>query len=213
MAKLKKFFAALLAVAAVAALTGCAEEQTGSYSSQELYSEPLLPTIYTVLTDSDELAPRPLVVIHGLLGSKLVKRGSGEVVWGEFSANGFDEDFLRNLAFPPGEEYDATTVAEGMLLSASVRLSGITFDAPAYGELAALLEEVGYSPDGLPRLYLFAYDWRNSPDRNAALLAQFLREKRAELAPLYREKYGMEADELKFDLVAHSMGGWWRAAF
>ena len=55
--------------------------------------------------------------------------------------------------------------------------------------------------------FQFAYDWRKDNIENAARLHALLREKQAYIREKYRERYGINQAEAKFDVVAHSMGG------
>ena len=55
--------------------------------------------------------------------------------------------------------------------------------------------------------FQFPYDWRRSCAENAAALGEFIKEKKAYVEGEYRERFGISNPDVKFDLVAHSMGG------
>ncbi|NJR67669.1 MAG: hypothetical protein HC771_02630 [Synechococcales cyanobacterium CRU_2_2] len=55
--------------------------------------------------------------------------------------------------------------------------------------------------------FQFAYDWRRDNAENAQLLNEFILEKSEYLRQEYRERWGLEPAEIKFDIIAHSMGG------
>ena len=54
--------------------------------------------------------------------------------------------------------------------------------------------------------FQFAYDWRRSSAENAVLLGKFIEEKKAYVEAENRKRFGKSA-EVKFNIVAHSMGG------
>lgn len=55
--------------------------------------------------------------------------------------------------------------------------------------------------------FQFAYDWRRDNVENAQLLNEFILEKSEYLRQEYKERWNLEPAEVKFDIIAHSMGG------
>ena len=106
-------------------------------------------------------------------------------------------------------------VPAGLLKSAEIKFLGIKFERPGYGNLIDILKSAGYVLDGEPlpegkhyhTLFIFTYDWRRDPVENAARLADFIREKSDQRANIYRARYGYSKEKVKFDIIAHSMGG------
>jgi pimeloyl-ACP methyl ester carboxylesterase len=55
--------------------------------------------------------------------------------------------------------------------------------------------------------FQFPYDWRRDIAENAKLLHRFILEKRKYIQEQYEKRYGLVNHPIKFDIVAHSMGG------
>lgn len=202
-------------------LSGCAvDSATGSYDSMQLFVDSMPGSMAMRLAEYEGPERHPVIVIHGLLGSKLMNRDTGRMVWGEFSRRSFDDEFMRSISHPmrPGVPlnriYD-NIVPAGLLKSAEIKFLGIKFERPGYGHLIDILKSAGYALDGEPlpegkhyhTLFIFTYDWRRDPVENAARLAEFIRVKSDQMANIYRARYGYSKDKVKFDIIAHSMGG------
>ncbi len=163
----------------------------------------------------------PIVVIPGLMGSSLRDRLSGAMVWGAFggeSVNPANPEGTRLLALPLDDSQDAVEPV-GVLDRIKIRLVGIPLQLKVYAELLSTLGAAGYRDSDLGTggevdygddhftCFQFAYDWRKDNVENAARLNAFLLEKQAYIQEKYRERYGIAKAEVKFDIVAHSMGG------
>lgn len=143
----------------------------------------------------------PVIVIPGILGSRLRNRASGEELWpGSVShllLGSKDSLALRidpKTLEPMDDGIEAAGLFEGVL----------TRDF--YGEILRTLERYGrYKPgvlgqhqDGHVRhYYVFAYDWRQDNVVTARKLDGLIEQ--------IRRDYGNP--KLKVDIVAHSMGG------
>ena len=68
---------------------------------------------------------------------------------------------------------------------------------------------VDYGGDAHYTCFQFGYDWRRSLPENARLLGEFIEEKRREVSTEHARRFGPAAGraQVKFDIVAHSMGG------
>ena len=55
--------------------------------------------------------------------------------------------------------------------------------------------------------FQFPYDWRRDNAENARRLHEFIREKRDYVQAELLRRYGIRRDDLRFDVIAHSMGG------
>jgi len=144
----------------------------------------------------------PIIVIPGMLGSRLVNKRTGEKVWPR--AHPKEED-LRLPVSPDlkGNRDDvvATDVVEAAKLGFPIP------EVKVYEELTdALANHAGYKRGSIDdpqpggdsdTFYLFAYDWR----RDNVEAAQLLAEKIARL------KQKLRRPDLRFNLIAHSMGG------
>jgi pimeloyl-ACP methyl ester carboxylesterase len=176
---------AFLAVAALF-LGGCAMFRT--YDMARIHQESAARQIRN-----------PIIFIHGFVGSKLRNGQTHESVWGKLM-NAIKHPKTEGLslpidAFPIGENRDSLIP---YALYESV--AGVKF----YGALIDALREVGgYRLGDLnhPRpddtLFIYAYDWRRDNAEAAAGLGRAIQQVKARL----------KAPDLRFDLVAHSMGG------
>ena len=189
---------------------------------------PDLGSIYSRTAQVDDLQRNPIIVIPGILGSRLVDETGKRVVWGEFGGNGIDPatpEGARLAGLPienetPLDELndsDSVSVA-GPLDILNVRVFGVPFQIAAYRDILTALGFGGYhdsmSSTGSPNrgelydnCFQFAYDWRRDNVETAALLHEFILEKKAYVEEQRRQRYGDDAEPVRFDIVAHSMGG------
>ncbi len=189
-------------------LAGCASRQ----------DSPDLGGIYDEAARQENVERNPVIVIPGLLGSKLVD-GQGRVVWGEFGGNAVDlgsAEGMRALALPMDGGRDDVR-ADGALQKVKVSL-GLDFKFEAYSSMLQAFGVGGYTDEGhagkLPvdygpghyTCFQFGYDWRKSSADNAVKLGRFIEEKRKYVAAERLRRHGSRAP-VKFDIVTHSMGG------
>lgn len=188
--------------------------------------EPELSILYTPAAQYHGPDRNPIIVIPGVLGSRL-RDASGRLAWGAFdglAADPSDPEGARLIALPiEGEGTLATlrddVVADGVLERVRVRLLGIPIELEAYGAILSTLGAGGYRDESLGlagevdygrdhfTCFQFDYDWRRDNVENAQRLHQFILEKRAYVQQEYLERFGIEKSDIKFDIVAHSMGG------
>jgi pimeloyl-ACP methyl ester carboxylesterase len=146
---------------------------------------------------------RPLIVIPGILGSRIVNRRTGEVVWP--SAFRSDVDGLSLPTTP-----DLTANRDELVAARIVETAKLAKLAPEvyvyHYLLRALTDYGGYRegdwdnpPEGGDQdtFYVFAYDWRRDNVESARLLVR-----RIEAL-----KLKLNRPDLRFNIVAHSMGG------
>src|SRR6267142_4777440 len=127
---------------------------------------------------------RPVVVIPGILGSKLCERSSGTIIWGDRRSL---EKFAQ-LALPA--HYDPATLKHVPCgLVENVNILG-PWQVHQYDDLLNTLNGMGYQ-NGV-NLFVFDYDWRLSNRESARRLNSFIAQK---------------IPSGQFDLVTHSMGG------
>jgi hypothetical protein len=209
---------ALAAALAAAALAGCTAP----------LRPPSLGGLYDRSAQHHGPERNPVIVIPGILGSKLVQRDTGRVVWGAFAggyANPQTPDGLRLVALPMREGAPLADLTDdvqpaGVLDRTRIELLGMPIELRAYAGILAtlgaggfrdeLLGEAGavdYGP-GHYTCFQFDYDWRRDNVESARRLAAFIREKGEYVRRRRVEELGPSADRpVKFDIVAHSMGG------
>jgi pimeloyl-ACP methyl ester carboxylesterase len=147
---------------------------------------------------------RPVIVIPGILGSRIVNRRTGEVVWPSVFRSDVDGLSLPTTPdlFNNRDELVAARIVE------SAKLAGnFGPEVYVYHYLIRALEDYGGYREGdwadppeggdQDTFYVFSYDWRRDNVESARLLV-----KRVEALKL---KLGRP--DLRFNVVAHSMGG------
>ncbi len=146
---------------------------------------------------------RPVIVIPGILGSQIVNKKTGEVVWPSVFRS--DVDGLSLPATPDlaanRDDLAATKIVE------TAKLAKLAPEIYVYRELIRALENFGGYREGdwdnpppegdRDTFYVFPYDWRRDNVESARLLVE-----RVEALKL---KLGRP--DLRFNVVAHSMGG------
>jgi len=212
----------VLMLAASVAFAGCTA--TGSYGSFKTQNEPLFGDKAKDIFDYEGLDRNPVIGIPGIFGSRLINKDTGEVVWGKFTGleaiTSFSKERIRLLSLPMQKdgsflEMGDEVVPDGPLGTVQVRLLGLSLNINGYNELGKILNFGGYigenSPDKDKRSYLtgfgFGYDWRRDLVYNARKLDEYVKEKKKYLQKKYEEVYGVKDYDVRFDIVAHSMGG------
>jgi pimeloyl-ACP methyl ester carboxylesterase len=144
---------------------------------------------------------RPVIIIPGILGTELINTKTKETVWPTpFRTS------QEGLPMNPDLSMNTDDLVPGKIVE-TVKLGKVLPEVYVYRDLLdALRRYVGYrdgdwekpAPDGdKDTFYVFPYDWRKDNVANARELV-----KRVERL---KEKLGRP--ELRFNVVAHSMGG------
>ncbi|MFN2455054.1 MAG: hypothetical protein ABR577_12620 [Pyrinomonadaceae bacterium] len=152
---------------------------------------------------------RPLIIVPGILGSELVNRKTGEVVWP--SAFRSVDDGLSLPVSPHLAANRDGLVARKIIDAAkvvnTVRFARLVPEVFVYRQLLDALRDYGGYREGdwknpaeggdRDTFYVFAYDWRRDNVESAR--------------ELYRRiealKQKLNQPDLRFNIVAHSMGG------
>lgn len=168
---------------------------------------------------------RPVIVIPGILGSKIAGP-DGEVIWGAFGGKGVNpvrQKGAELLALPmemgkPLRELKDGNYSNGALERVDVNLLFLPVQVEAYAPILRALGAGGFQDQQLAEAgavdygndhftcFQFDYDWRRSNDENAALLHAYILDRKKYVEQKRKELYGIEED-VQFDIVAHSMGG------
>jgi pimeloyl-ACP methyl ester carboxylesterase len=183
--------------------------------------------LYNRSAQAGELDRNPVIVIPGVLGSDLAQVGTDRVVWGAFTrgyANPANDDGARLVALPmvegrPLAELRDDVVPDGVLDTVRVNLLFVPLELNAYRNILLTLGVGGYRDEELGEsgavdygddhftCFQFDYDWRRDNVENARRLHEFILEKKAYVRRVLRDRTGSAPDDVRFDIVAHSMGG------
>jgi len=161
-----------------------------------------------------------------MMGSKLSESSTNRLLWGAFdstSIDATDPDDIRLLAYPIDDDGSFAksgdgVVATGVLDSLKIEIAGLELRQKAYLNILRMLGVGGYRDEALGlagaieygdkhfTCFQFPYDWRLDNADNAKRLHEFLMERKAYVQQQRKEKFGID-EPVKFDIVAHSMGG------
>ena len=144
---------------------------------------------------------RPVIVIPGILGSELLNSKTGETVWPSAFRSSNDV-----LPINPNLESNRDDLVPGKILE-TVRLARILPEVYVYRDLLEALRhyagyrEASWENPGVngdrDTFYVFAYDWRRDNVANARDLIRHIEQLKQRLG----------RPDLKFNIIAHSMGG------
>jgi pimeloyl-ACP methyl ester carboxylesterase len=201
---------------AVLALSGCSVH----------FTPPDLAGVYSEVAQLNDLERNPVIVIPGILGSKLRDPETGTLVWGAFAggaASPADPEGLRLLALPmeegaPLSELRDGVVPDGALDQIRISLLGLRIELNAYINILQTLGAGGYRDTQLAAggldygdahftCFQFDYDWRRDIVDSARELHEYILARRRYVKEEVLERFGVADYEFKFDVVAHSMGG------
>jgi pimeloyl-ACP methyl ester carboxylesterase len=192
-----------------------------------LLPPPDLGGLYNRAASTGDLHRNPIILIPGVLGSRLVDRETDTIVWGAFGGNFADPDRdegFRLIAHPVGQgrelaELQDSIYASGVLDRLQIALLGLPVELSAYVQLLRTLGVGGYRDQDLSEsgaidygdehftCFQFPYDWRRDLSENAEALHRFIEDRKRYVQAELKKRYRMENPDVKFDIVAHSMGG------
>lgn len=188
---------------------------------------PDLAALYQVSVENKDR--NPVIVIPGLMGSRLENRDTGQVVWGAFtrkaaklkSTEGMRQIMLDLWDVPEDFGPDDVPLLEDRLIATgpvdrikvnaifailTVRVySAILGALGAGGYIDQTFAGLDYGPEHF-NCFTFFYDWRKDTVANARELGRFIDKTREHVLAARRER-GLTEREVKFDIVAHSLGG------
>ncbi|MEX2518093.1 MAG: hypothetical protein WD969_02035 [Paracoccaceae bacterium] len=188
---------------------------------------PNLGVLYDVAANFESQDRRPVISIPGTLGSRLVDRTSGEIMWGRPRSLSVDPDIPENarlIALPIGEgdetlrELRDDIRTDGVLRVARASVLGIPLELDIYRGVISTLIAGGFDfretreEERTARTinldsFEFPYDWRRDIVEAAQDLDYFITRKTAQVMVTRTQVFGDDAKPVKFDLISHSMGG------
>ncbi len=167
-----------------------------------IFAAPILQTAAQA-TAPASTGKAPIIIIPGLTGSDLVNSKTGEEVW--FKSRRAKDDDLRLPISPNLARNRDNLVTKDIIRS--VQFFKFLPETEIYERLIDSLEKRGGYKEGKwlapPKdgyqdtFYVFPYDWRRDNVENARLLVR-------QIEALKRK---LGKPDLKFNVVAHSMGG------
>lgn len=144
---------------------------------------------------------RPVIVIPGILGTELINSRTGQTIWPSAVRTSNE-----GLPINPNLELNRDDLVPGKILE-TVRLARILPEVYVYRDLLEALRryagyrEANWEDPGVDgdrdTFYVFAYDWRRDNVANARELVHRMQ----------RLKQRLQRPDLKFSIIAHSMGG------
>jgi hypothetical protein len=144
----------------------------------------------------------PVIIIPGLIGSELINKTNNDKVW--FDLNRSKSDDLR-LPISPNLKANHDNLVPVDIVR-EVQFIKLTPKVEIYQKLIDSLQADGFTEGKIDfpqaggdadTFYVFPYDWRLDNVENAQLLLEKLDNLRAKL----------NRPDLKFNVIAHSMGG------
>ena len=149
--------------------------------------------------DAAALPRNPVILIHGFLGSKMKNVHTQQSVWGRV-VNAIRRGKPDDLALP----IDRLPLSENRDDLVPYAICESVLGVKFYGAILQALREVGgyqlgdiNNPKAGDTAYIYYYDWRRDNVESAIGLGRAIR----------KIKTRLKAPDLRFDIVAHSMGG------
>ena len=172
-------------------LTGCSTFPTS----------PDLGNLYNQLAQQEDPDRNPVIVIPGILGSRLEDGSTGEVIWGAFGSGAVDPTSAEGaplLALPMAPGADLRDLQDsvrqaGALDRVVLKFFRIPLELNAYYNILRSLGVGGYRDQQFAEshavdygnrhftCFQFAYDWRRDLVESAQKLDQFIKAKEVEV--------------------------------
>jgi pimeloyl-ACP methyl ester carboxylesterase len=188
---------------------------------------PDLGGLYSELAQNEDPYRNPVILIPGILGSKLVDGPSEVVVWGTFGFGNADPttpEGARLVALPMTRgkklsELQDNVIPTETLDKVVISFGGYPLVLNTYAYILGVLGVGGYRDqqqaeqgavdwgDHHFTCFQFAYDWRRDIVDSAMKLDNFIKEKKQYVEQELERRFGITDHEVKFDIIAHSMGG------
>lgn len=216
----------LVGLVLVITLSGCSliRQQASRYPAADVKG------IYATARTNPER--NPIILIHGFTGAKIVRSTDRATVWGAFFTEDAplpsSPDGLRAMALDIGglqspiRPQDLLHIADDSHASelleraqAGAVVAKVSFGI--YADMIDMVESAGYAPcrhvdqpaqsSASPACFSFFYDWRQDNVGNAIALGRFIDEAKRQVAADRADNGSQRTDPVRFDILAHSMGG------
>ncbi len=180
-------YSTLLGLLAILQLAGCARD-----------TRPDLARLYTLSNAAEQ---PPVIIVPGIMGSKLANKDDDKEVWIGPITRVFFSDF-DELRLDINPDTLEPMESDQYVTGITDKVAGRDF----YGSIIDTLHNAAGYQEGQPgvpaeqgerRYYIFAYDWRQDNSRSARKLSELVKQ--------IRQDYN--DPDLKVDIIAHSMGG------
>jgi pimeloyl-ACP methyl ester carboxylesterase len=191
------------------------------------YKPPDLGGLYNDLVQNESPHRNPVILIPGILGSRLVEKESGEIAWGTFGLGRINPNTAagaRRIGLPMAEGQKLSELRDDLwpdltLDQVTFNFMGYPLALNTYAHILSVLGVGGYRDqqsaeagivdygDRHFTCFQFPYDWRRDIVESAAELDRFIKEKRKYVQGEIEKRFSIKGYDVKFDIVAHSMGG------
>ncbi|WP_432695240.1 esterase/lipase family protein [Marinobacterium sp. YM272] len=168
---------------------------------------------------AQDKGPRnPVIVIPGVLGSKLVADSASQSVWGEWCPGYTDpasSEAAQLFGLPmeigtPLDRLRSGSQVDGVLGIVRGSMIGVPLKLTAYGDVMSAMGVQSFADTFAEHpgegngaeAFEFSYDWRRSLDESAIALQAFIHR-----ATRFLQVQRNSSDPIRFNIVAHSMGG------
>ncbi|MFT3742759.1 MAG: hypothetical protein QM785_00565 [Pyrinomonadaceae bacterium] len=155
--------------------------------------------LYTAISFAQTAGKPPVIIIPGVTGSELINPKTEKTVWFSVKRDKDDDMRLPMMSSVLSENRDSLVPKD---IIRKVELPVLP-DVEVYQTLIDALVARGYTegdwnkPQATDVFYVFAYDWRRDNVESAKQLMQ----------KMQTAKRLLKKNDLKFDILAHSMGG------
>ena len=188
---------------------------------------PDLGKIYSRTAQCEHIDRNPVILIPGLLGSKLRDEDSGKNIWGNFNRDAANIETpegarMMSILMQPGaslKEITDSVNPYSTLDHIKGNLLGVPLQLSAYSQILLTLGIGGFQDQNLAEdgvvdygndhytCFQFAYDWRRDIVEGARKLHSYIMTRREFVQYKIEENYAVKDYDVKINLIAHSMGG------
>ena len=188
---------------------------------------PDLGKLYSRTAACEHIDRNPVILIPGLLGSKLRDDDSGLNLWGTFGKDAASVQTpvgARLMSVPMQPDVSLQDIRDSVIPYKTLdhikgNLLGMPVQLSAYSQILLTLGVGGFQDQNLAddgvvdygndhyTCFQYAYDWRRDLVEGARKLDRYINSRREFVQAKIEENYGIKDYDVKINLIAHSMGG------